>query len=178
MSKSKNKAIKPIIKLGRPSDFTDSIAEEICVRLANGEPLTTICREERMPSTRTVYTWLLMHKTFLHDYQRARRQQSHTFADQTVELANDLCTLAASMNASKANSERISALSKVVQLQIHARQWHAGKTYAKKYGDRKYVDQKLDAKVKEENLNEEQLKGKVKNILAAASKRATDKNKA
>lgn len=41
-------------KRGRPSKFTPEIADEICERLANGEPLAKICRDEHMPDRTTV----------------------------------------------------------------------------------------------------------------------------
>lgn len=42
---------------GRPSSFTQEIADEICKRLSNGEPLTVICREDGKPCDDTVREW-------------------------------------------------------------------------------------------------------------------------
>lgn len=44
--------------MGRPSDFTDGLLQEICDRLAKGEPLAAICRDDHMPSDRTVRNWM------------------------------------------------------------------------------------------------------------------------
>lgn len=44
--------------MGRPSDFTGALLEEICDRLAKGEPLAVICRDEHMPCDRTVRNWM------------------------------------------------------------------------------------------------------------------------
>lgn len=44
--------------MGRPSDFTPELLEEICDRLAKGEPLAAICRDDHMPSDRTVRNWM------------------------------------------------------------------------------------------------------------------------
>src|ERR1700733_13679898 len=41
----------------RPTIQTPEIIEEICNRLAEGEPLAQICRSEGMPGLRTVYDW-------------------------------------------------------------------------------------------------------------------------
>jgi hypothetical protein len=43
---------------GRPSTYTPALLEEICDRLAQGEPLAVICRDEHMPSDRTVRNWM------------------------------------------------------------------------------------------------------------------------
>ena len=45
-------------KTGRPSKYTPEIAQEMCNRLANGEPLRQICRDEGFPAWQTVYDWM------------------------------------------------------------------------------------------------------------------------
>lgn len=42
---------------GRPSTYAQEVADAICDRIANGEPLREICRDEEMPAWRTVYNW-------------------------------------------------------------------------------------------------------------------------
>lgn len=44
--------------MGRPSSFTPELLEEISDRLAKGEPLAVICRDDHMPSDRTVRNWM------------------------------------------------------------------------------------------------------------------------
>jgi hypothetical protein len=48
----------PRKKTGRPSKYTQEIAQEICLRLAEGEPLRQICRDDGMPEWRTIYDWM------------------------------------------------------------------------------------------------------------------------
>ena len=48
----------PRKKTGRPSKYSTEISEEICMRLANGEPLRQICRDDHMPAWQTVYDWM------------------------------------------------------------------------------------------------------------------------
>jgi hypothetical protein len=52
------KAEPPTKKIGRPSKYTPEIAQEMCNRLANGEPLRQICRDEGFPAWQTVYDWM------------------------------------------------------------------------------------------------------------------------
>lgn len=59
-------------KRGRPSTFNEEIANEICERMGNGEPLAQICRDEHMPALRTVYGWQESHETFSASIARAR----------------------------------------------------------------------------------------------------------
>lgn len=57
---------------GRPSKFTQAIADEICERLGNGEPLAQICRDEKMPGLTTVYSWQSGNDKFSESIARAR----------------------------------------------------------------------------------------------------------
>jgi hypothetical protein len=44
--------------MGRPGIYSDELAAEICERLASGESLAAICRDERMPSRKVVHEWI------------------------------------------------------------------------------------------------------------------------
>lgn len=59
-------------KPGRPSSFTQKIADEICERLGKGEPLAQICRDGKMPGYRTVYDWMDADAAFAANIARAR----------------------------------------------------------------------------------------------------------
>lgn len=60
MSKAAQQPDKPEEKKskgGRPSTMTDAVVDDICSRLANGEPMEVICRDEGFPAARTVRDW-------------------------------------------------------------------------------------------------------------------------
>ena len=57
---------------GRPTDYTGALAEEICLRIAEGESLVAICREEAMPGRATVFRWLQKYEAFRNEYARAK----------------------------------------------------------------------------------------------------------
>lgn len=44
--------------MGRPSKYTPELVETICLRLANGEPLAVMCRDEGYPDQSTVWDWM------------------------------------------------------------------------------------------------------------------------
>ncbi len=78
------------IPRGRPSDFTDEIADEICERIAAGETLTAICLEPDMPAIRTVSRWLMNDRGgFQAKYARAREQQAIVEAEEIVAIADN-----------------------------------------------------------------------------------------
>lgn len=74
---------------GRPSAFTQETADEICERLAKGEPLAAICRDEHMPAYRTVYDWQEAHADFSAKIAHARVDGYDTLAAECLEIADD-----------------------------------------------------------------------------------------
>src|SRR5436853_6196862 len=73
---------------GRPSDYTLETALEICARLADGQSLRAICRDEAMPDARTVFRWLEANESFRQQYARAREAQADALADEIVDIAD------------------------------------------------------------------------------------------
>lgn len=74
---------------GRPTDYNADIATTICARLAEGEPLTRMCKEDGMPNVVTVYRWMRAHPEFSQEYARAREDQADTLASEILEIADD-----------------------------------------------------------------------------------------
>ena len=75
--------------MGRPSIFTDDLAATICQRIADGESLRSVCRDDDMPAKSTVLKWLGENDGFSAHYARARTAQADHFADEIIEIADD-----------------------------------------------------------------------------------------
>lgn len=75
--------------LGRPTKFTKSIREEILERLAEGETLREICRDEHMPSRSNVSRWVRENIDFQDHVARAREFGAWSIIDETREIADD-----------------------------------------------------------------------------------------
>lgn len=114
-------------KIGRPSKYSDEMAEKICEKIANGRSLRSICAEDGMPTTSTVCKWLIENKEFSEQYARAREKQADYFAEEIIEIAD--------------SAEAESAAVSKAKLQIDARKWAASKIAPKKYGDK--VEQQI-----------------------------------
>ncbi len=117
--------------LGRPSDYTQEIADEICTRLANGESLRAICaadRDDFMPAMGTVFRWLAdpERASFREQYAMAREVQAETMADEIVSIAD---------GTGMGVEEKV-ALSARDRLRVDSRKWVASKLLPKKYGDK------------------------------------------
>lgn len=131
-------------KGGRPSEYSHKVADAICERLADGESLRSICREETMPSKATVFRWLGIHREFQDQYARARDEQAECFADELVDIADEQTTMVrADRHGTKAddddgNTEVVFDPTAVARnrLRIDTRKWVASKLKPKKYGEK------------------------------------------
>ncbi len=102
---------------GRPSEYTQEIADVICERIAEGDSLRTICLGDDMPNRATVFRWLGKYAEFSDQYARARDAQADAYADDVVYIAD---------------TEKDPQLARV---RVDARKWTASKLKPKKYGD-------------------------------------------
>lgn len=120
--------------MGRPSTFTQEIADEICEGLIEGKSLRSICLRDDMPSAGTVCRWLGDSQTFREQYERARDAQADTLADEIIDIADD------GSNDFMGDDEKYNgdavARSK---LRVDARKWVAAKLKPKKYGDKQLI---------------------------------------
>lgn len=75
--------------IGRPSIFSQALADEIAERIADGETLKSICSEERMPNRSTVFRWEAQDRAFCDLLARAREAGAHAIIDEGREIADD-----------------------------------------------------------------------------------------
>lgn len=108
---------------GRPSIYSDELANLICERLINGESLRQICRDAGMPDRSTVIRWMNTDADFASKCERAREEQADLMDDMILEVAN-ACT------NDTAHADKV---------KISAYQWRASKLKPKKYGDKLMV---------------------------------------
>lgn len=79
----------PKSKGGRPSIRTDDIVTSICLRLAQGEPLAQICREDGMPCLVTVWNWQKADPSVSERIARAREAGFDQIAQDALDIADD-----------------------------------------------------------------------------------------
>lgn len=120
----KKSTVRPI---GRPEIYTFELAKRICKLIAEGLPLTKICKMDGMPDYTTILEWLHEgnpHKEeFSWMYEKARQDQADTLADEIIEIADD------------ARRDNVMA----ARLRVDARKWAAAKLRPRKYGERAEV---------------------------------------
>jgi len=88
---------------GRPTIFTEDLANTICIRLAGGESLRSICEDEAMPSKSTVLLWIVdgKHLEFSDQYTKAREAQAHGNVDEMLDMREGLLSGDIDANAAR-----------------------------------------------------------------------------
>lgn len=74
---------------GRPTAYTQELADEICDRLIGGELITQICQDAHMPCRQTVWLWREREPDFSDQYARAERLQTESLADDMLIRSRD-----------------------------------------------------------------------------------------
>ena len=113
--------------MGRPSIRTPELEAEILRRIAEGESLRKVCRDEGMPNRESVRTWLDADPEFAGRYARAVSERTDVLAEECLEIADD---------AKSGDAAAVAA----ARLRVDTRKWFASKLAPRKYGDRSAVE--------------------------------------
>jgi hypothetical protein len=120
---------------GRPSIFTQELAALICSRMADGESLRSICRDEEMPSTATVFRWLAADVPFRDQYTRAMDSRADAFAEEILQIADDDSddeVRDPETGNTRMNTEFVARS----RLKVDTRKWLMARMAPKRYGDK------------------------------------------
>lgn len=105
---------------GRPSKYSEALAEKILNGLMEGNSLRKLCEREDMPHRSTVVRWMAADEAFAAKCAHARELQADLMDDMIIDTA-EACT---PENAAAA------------RVKISAYQWRASKLAPKRYGDK------------------------------------------
>lgn len=106
--------------MGRPSEFTQDLADDLCDWIAEGFSLQKWCAmEEGRPHRTTVLRWLRSNEAFRTQYAQARSEQMEFYADQIIDISDN--------ETGDAMRDR---------LRVDTRKWIMARLAPKKYGDK------------------------------------------
>lgn len=158
-------------KGGRPTVYTEAIAATIMARIAQGESLVTICKDEDLPARPTVMRWLKndTHAGFRDSYAHAHEAQADFYASEIIAIADEECTFIKHGDGDDEKEVEVAFDSAAVarnRLRVDARKWYASKLAPKKYGDKL----SLDAEVNVTQQTPEQRAEKIAKLTAKLGK--------
>lgn len=125
-------------KLGRPSDYTQELADKICAQLAMGKSLRSVCTGEGMPSMVTIFNWFRVYPDFLNQYTRAKEESADWMADEILDIADDgtndwmTITMPGGYEKEVPNNEVLQRS----KLRVDTRKFLMAKMKPKKYGEK------------------------------------------
>lgn len=117
---------------GRPSAFSEELAERITDLIAEGQSMRRICQHEDMPDRTTVIRWMAKHEDFATKCAHARAIQADAVDDEIDEVIREC------------RHERIPP--DVARVVLSGLQWRASKLAPKKYGDKVKVEHEGEQK--------------------------------
>lgn len=139
-------------KLGRPSDYTKEIADQICLLLAEGMSLRTICTlDESLPSRNAILRWLAVNDEFRNQYARAKEIGCEAMAEDIFDIADDGTNDWMEVQdreggiGFKINGEHVQRS----RLRVDTRKWYLERIAAKKYGSKVGVSHDISKPVEE-----------------------------
>lgn len=106
------------------ADFADDQIEELLERTAQGEQLTKLCTDPRMPGRSTVYSWIESDAEFAGRFRAARARGVHALAEECLVIADEPV----------AKDDSVAVSDKRVRIDTRLRL--AGKWLAAEYGDK------------------------------------------
>lgn len=153
-----------------PVRYSAEIADEILDRLADGEALKAICRDDHMPCDRAVRFWIIDDvEGFAPRYARARDAGLDRMAEDLVEIS-DTTELGQTITK-KATGDEIKTGDMIEhrRLRVEARKWYLAKLAPNRYGDKIQVDQTIkDSR----QLSEAELDAEIARLTAQAAGRS------
>lgn len=109
--------------MARPTDYNEEIALEICARIAEGESVRSIAKDNKMPNASTIHLWVLEDREgFSKQYAQAKEIGAEVESDEMEEIAETYEDL----NRAK--------------LIIDTKKWNLSKKLPKRFGDKLDVD--------------------------------------
>ena len=118
---------------GRPSTYSQEVADAICEHIAHGKSLVSYCLQDGAPSYRAVMRWLEANETFRQNYAQAREAQADYLAEEIVQIADDGLNDTYEVDGETRTNQDVVARSR---LRVDARKWYAARMAPKKYGDK------------------------------------------
>ena len=141
---------------GRPTDYTEELADEICRKVALGSNLRRISQEESMPCEETLYRWRKEIPEFSKKYQDAVEERADARNHNIDDLKDKVETGVLEPNAANV----------ILKAEI----WQAGRENPKRYGDKTEITGKDGKDLIPQAMPDSELARRIASILSQVDK--------
>lgn len=122
---------------GRPSKYTQELADHICTLIATTTKGVTAISKEVGINQETIYGWLKTHEDFAKNYARAKEIQMDLMAQEILDISDDSSQdTIETEKGTIPNNEWINRS----RLRVDTRKWLMSKLAPKKYGDKQTIE--------------------------------------
>lgn len=122
---------KPKAKMGRPTMYTQELADEICRRMSDGTSLRKVCEADDMPDRATVVDWDQKNPDFSRQYRKAREAMYDAWSDQIMTISDDTTRDYVDEEGQRLNGEHVQRS----KLRVDSRKWLLSKLVPHRYGE-------------------------------------------
>ena len=125
--------------MGRPTTYTQDLADRICAELAEGKSMRNVCKGEDMPSMSTVFKWLRERPDFSQQYTKAKEESADALVEEMLDIADDGTNDWMEQHNQEGEAVGYKLNGEAVQrsrLRVETRKWIAAKLKPKKYSDK------------------------------------------
>ena len=121
-------------KVGRPSKYTQELADEICEGITLGNSIRTVCKPEHMPAISIFYKWIRTNEEFAKQYARACTERTEAMAEDILDIADDGTNdyMETADGTTEYNGDSIQR----AKLRVDTRKWLMAKMKPKRYGEK------------------------------------------
>jgi hypothetical protein len=132
---------------GRPTIYTDELADLICSRVATHPiGLPKLCAMfDDMPSHETINVWRYERKQFSDKYAQAKVFQAELMAEELIELASSKAYYHDAQGNERVDAGHVASQA----LLVNTIKWHASKLAPKIYGDKLQTEHSVNESTKE-----------------------------
>lgn len=124
-------AARAVAKMGRPSDYSQEIAQLICEKVSEGMTIRKICKLPGFPSKVTFFAWRHQHEDFARAYALAKQCYAEDIFDENIEIADNV---AKEIAKSKDDDGTKAAKVRAAKLRIDTRFTTSSRLSPHKYG--------------------------------------------
>jgi hypothetical protein len=142
--------------------YSDSLAQEICERIAVGELLINICEDSHLPTMRRTNQWIREQPAFNMLYQSALNDRLSVFEEEVIQIADDMRhdfrTVIKNGQEKRVPDPDMVARAKL-RIEVRFRHLKAGRP--QKWGDSTTLTVKNDDPFDTSNLSADQLEAEI-----------------